>query len=230
MTPAETLQELNTCFTDWSGFLVNKNTSLRGHIVAWPHFVPNIEKSISWDTVGSLASTRQYSFQLLDGSIIQMVYDFSSRGSQLKSAMLAYFENVEEQELDEETEGEILPIDDEVAADSPKWVRIDFSRGDQSSVIHTDCHLHLSGFPDTRIACAGVPGPRQFLESLLAWLYPTHYRTSVLDKVEERDLRLRAIDVNRVCLKLAPREHFNSLLHLTLPPSVRFPEGRVESR
>ena len=130
-------------------------------------------------------------------------------------------------EIDEETEGEILPIDDEPGTDCPKWVRMDFSKGSQSSIIHTDCHLHLSGFPDTRIARAGVPGPRQFLESLFAWLYPTYYRTRILDKVEG-DLRQRAIDVNRVCLKLLPREHFNSLLHLALPPSVRFPEGRVD--
>ena len=43
MTPDETLRELNFCFNDWPGLLTNRNTILRRNIVAWPHYVPNIE-------------------------------------------------------------------------------------------------------------------------------------------------------------------------------------------
>ncbi len=225
MTPDETLRELNACFTDWPGFLANKNATLRGRIVAWPNYVPSIEKNVTWETVSLLASNRQYSFQLIDGSIIQMLYDFSAPQAELKSAMLAYYENRIEEEPDEETEGEVVPLDDDSNSSSPKWLRMDFSKREDGSSIHAHCHLHLSGFPDTRISCAGVPGPRQFLESLLAWLYPDHYRDTVLVR-EDDDLKLRLVDVNRVCIQIMPREHFNSLLHLTLPPSIRFPEGR----
>jgi len=229
MTPDETLRELNTCFTDWQGFLANKNATLRGKIVAWPSYIPSIERNITWETISLLASNRQYSFQLLDGSIVQMLYDFSAPGTQLKSAMLAYYESRVEEETDEETEGEVLPLDDDLNTLSPKWLRVDFSEREDGNCIHAHCHLHLSGFPDTRISCAGVPGPRQFLESLLAWLYPDHYRSVVLGK-EDDELKLRFVDVNRVCHHVTPRDQFNSLLHLTLPPSVRFPDGKTHAQ
>jgi hypothetical protein len=225
MTPDETLRELNTCFHDWQGFLANKNATLRGKVLAWPNYVPHIEKNVTWETVTLLASNRQYSFQLLDGSIVQMLYDFSAARTELKSAMLAYYQNRIEEEADEDTEGEVLPLDDDLSSLPPKWIRMDFGAREDGNSIHADCHLHLSGFPDTRISCAGVPGPRQFLESLLAWLYPDHYRNTVLSKGDD-DLKVRFVAVNRVCLHAARHEQFNSLLHLTLPPSVRFPEGK----
>jgi len=225
MTPDETFREVNKCFTDWPGFLANKNATLRGKVVAWPNYVPSIEKTVTWETVSLLASNRQYSFQLLDGSIIQMLYDFSGPQSELKSAMLAYYENRVEDEIDEDTEGEVIPLDDALNSSPPKWLRMDFTGGEDGSRIHADCHLHLSGFPDTRISCAGVPGPRQFLESLFAWLYPGHYRNTVLCQPEE-DLKIRFVEVNRVCIHAEKREQFNSLLHLALPPSIRFPEIR----
>lgn len=222
MTPDETRQELNTCFTDWSGLLANPNMTLRGNIVAWPNHLPSIEKNVTWETISRIASNRQYSFQLLDGSIVQLLYDFSGHGKSLKRAMLAYYQNQPEDDFYEDMDGEIVPIQDEAPA-TPKWLRLDFDKREDGTSIHAHCHLHISGFPDTRISCAGVPGPRQFVESLLAWLYPEHYRETIMSK-EENELKLRSIDVNRVCLHVTPPEHFNSLLHIALPPSVRFPQ------
>jgi hypothetical protein len=228
MKENEIFQEVGKCFTDWEGFLANKNCTLRRNIVSWPNCALTILDEVTWDTVSDLASSKQYSFQLSDGSIVQMLYDFSTRGAELKSAMLAYYENHKQEEPDEETEGEVLPLDESPVALKPKWLRMDFEVKHDSNSIHAHCHLHLSGFPDTRISCAGVPGPRQFLESLLAWLYPNHYRETVLSQ-EHEALKTRHVDINRICLPLTPREHFNSLLHLALPPSVRYPGDRVGS-
>jgi hypothetical protein len=222
MMPDETFRELTRCFSDWPGHLANKNITLRHNIISWANYVPRMTKVISRETVSLLATDRQYSFQLKDGSIVQMVYDFSTRGRELKSAMLAYYENLPEDDLDDEAEGEILPIEEDTQVWSPRWLRLDFSPNGDGDSIHSHSHLHLSGFPETRISCAGVPGPRQFLESLLAWLYPEDYREFVLCR-EQEDLQQRLIDINRLCLHVTSRERFNSLLHLALPPSIRTP-------
>lgn len=224
MTPDETFHEINKCFSDWPGHLANKNATLRHNVISWQNYIPQIIKDVSREAVSALASNRQYSFQLIDGSLIQMLYDFSTRNRELKSAMLAYYENHVEDELDEETEGEISPLEEDTRARSPRWLRLDFRPHGDSDSTHSHSHLHLSGFPDTRISCAGVPGPRQFLESLFAWLYPDHYQEIVLSK-EKDELKLRLIDINRISFRVTALEHFNSLLHLTLPPSIRSPDG-----
>jgi hypothetical protein len=221
MTPDETLKELNACLQDWQGFVANKNATLRRKLLAWPNHTPSIEREITWDTIASLASKKQYSFQLRDGSLVQMLYDFSSKGSQLASASLAYYESRVEEELEEE-DGEVSPLAESLTEASPKWLRMDFTDLEHGSCIHSACHLHLAGFPETRIGCAGVPGPRQFLESLMAWLYPSQYRGVVLC-MEDGERRQRYIDINRLCHHVAPVDQFNSIIHVALPPSIRSP-------
>jgi hypothetical protein len=112
MNPDETLKELNVCFQDWQGFVANKNATLRRKVLAWPNFSPSIEKNITWDSIASLASNKQYSFQLSDGSLIQMLYDFSAKGSALTSATLAYYQSRLEEELDDEEGEEVSPLDE----------------------------------------------------------------------------------------------------------------------
>jgi len=89
-----------------------------------------------------------------------MLYDFSLKGSDLKSAMLTCYESRIEEEHDEETEGEVLPFDPDLSDALPKWIRMDFTRRDGCNSIHSECHLHIAGFPDTGSAvreCSYLP-------------------------------------------------------------------------
>jgi hypothetical protein len=222
MTPNETLADITACFHDWEGLLANKNATLRCKILAWPGFSPSIEKDITRDTISFLAAKKQYSFQIFDGSLVQMIYDFSTKRNELKSASLAYYESLLDEDEFDEGEIDVSPLAEPVSDSSPKWLRMDFDDIEEHSGIHSSCHLHLAGFPQTRIPCSGVPGPRQFLETLMAWLYPSQYRKAVLAR-EKSELRERYLEVNRLCHLVTEPEHFNSLIHLTLPSSIRFP-------
>jgi hypothetical protein len=219
MNPDETLKELNACLQDWRGFVANKNATLRRKLLAWPDHSPSVEKDISWETIASLATKKQYSFQLQDGSLVQTLYDFSRKGSQLASASLAYYENRVAEESEEE-DGEVSPLVESLVEAPPKWLRMDFTNVEDGNCIHSACHLHLAGFPETRIGCAGVPGPRQFLESLMAWFYPSHYRQAVLC-LDGEERRRRYIDINRLCHHVQSVDEFNSIIHMALPPSIR---------
>ena len=223
MTLDEMDDELQTCMKDWQGFLANPNWCRLNQTIAWPNYRPAIFGSITWSLLTALASERQYSFQFSDGSIIQMAYDFSNREQRLRKATLAYYENRPDLETlpAEDSEGEVVPLEDDAPPFLPRWLRLDFNAQAEGTRLHANCHLHIAGFPDTRVACSGVPGPRQFVEALVAWLYPDQYRETVLCTQKE-EAKIRLIDVNRICLPVPSEDEHNSMLHLNLPRSVRF--------
>ena len=222
MTPTDALQEITSCFLDWDGLLANQRAIRNDRTVCWPNYAPRIEDEVSWSTIISLATERQYSFQLFDGSLIQLLYDFSLPAGTLRSARLAYYEGTQNDETTEEAEDVISPVEDDQNDRLPRWLRLDFGRHNDPSCIHAECHLHLCNLPETRISCAGVPGPRQFLESVIAWFYPEIYQQRILES--DPDIRgRRNVDVNRHSHLIEPADHFNSLLHLSLPRSIRVP-------
>jgi hypothetical protein len=228
MTPTDTLREITSCFADWEGLLANQRSIRVEKVVCWPNYIPRIEDHVSWSTITSLATDLQYSFQLFDGSLIQLLYDFSSPENALKSARLAYYEGTQTTDQDEQIDGEISPVEDDEEERLPRWMRLDFGRQNDPSCIHAECHLHLCNLPTTRISCGGVPGPRQFLEGVIAWFYPDLYRQRVLQC--EPDVRTRRyIDVNRHSHFVAPSDHFHSLLHIALPRSIRTPANANET-
>ena len=111
MSPTEALQEINACFSDWEGLVANKNATLRRKLLAWPNYTPTIQERVTAETVTELASNKQYTLQIVDGSVVQMLYDFSGKGDALNSATLAYYENVRQEDAEEE-DGDVLPLDE----------------------------------------------------------------------------------------------------------------------
>lgn len=228
MTPTDALREITSCFHDWDGLLANQRAIRSDRTICWPNYIPRIEEEVGWSTIISLATERQYSFQLFDGSLVQLLYDFSLPAETLRSARLAYYEGTQGEDTTEESEDVISPVEDDYEERLPRWLRLDFGRHNDPSCIHAECHLHLCNLPETRISCAGVPGPRQFLESVIAWFYPEIYRQRVLESAPEIRER-RYVDVNRHSHLIEPPAHFHSLLHISLPRSIRMPAEALEA-
>lgn len=84
-----------------------------------------------------------------------------------------------DRERKQEQEEMLLGLDEDSVA---PWVRFDFDPGaGKRGVLHHDTHLHLVGFPRTRVAVSGVPTPRQFIEFVISSFYPTEYVARRLD-------------------------------------------------
>ena len=223
MTIEEVHEELRHCLSDWEGFLANKNFIERNRFICWPNYQPTILQHVSWEDVELCATNKQYSFQLHDGSVVQLLYDFRGKSNSVRNATLAYFEappqydDQEDETLEQSGADEFLAGTD---TSGPRWIRLDYKDTGNQSCVHADCHLHLAGFPDTRISVNGVPGPRQFVEALFAWFYPDVYSQAKLD-ADPDDRYKRVIDVNRVCHPITPSIGFHPICFLSLPPSVR---------
>jgi hypothetical protein len=221
MTPNETLLDIRSCVSDWDGLVANQRAIRSGRLVCWANYRSTIDNEVTWSTVTSLATNLQYSFQLFDGSLIQLLYDFSLPGDDLRSTRLAYYEGrLYEEPDDDKFEDTILPLEETREERLPRWVRLDYGRHGNPSCIHSECHLHFGGLPETRISCNAVPGPRQFLEGVFAWFYPELYRERILAR-DLSDRARRYVDVNRHSHTLTPSDHFHSLVHLSLPGSIR---------
>jgi hypothetical protein len=141
--------------------------------------------------------------------------------------MLAYFEAPpQEVDADREEGNPADQFDPEALSPAdvptrPRWIRLDYEASDTGTCVHSDCHLHLAGFPDTRVIVNGVPGPRQFVEMVFAWLYPAIYLEEKL-AVDEDARRDRVIEINRVCLPIGIAGGYHPICFLSLPPSIRY--------
>jgi hypothetical protein len=211
-------EEAGGCFRDWAGLLANQNWNIRENRFAWPSYTPAIFPEITQEVVNILATNRQYSFQLWDGSLVQLVYQFGRRGHELQRATLAFYQNAgvglipEDEDVDNDIDEELLS--------PPLWLRVDYSPNLDSHTLHPECHLHLGGFPNTRIALMGVPGPRQFMETLMAWFYPTEY-SDLRYKVTHPERSRRLIEINRMSMPLEEINCSKGILFIDLPNSIR---------
>lgn len=171
---------------DYRDVLRNPRPIRRECSIVWDRFTgARIPKVVTLDVLAELQTSRDYSFQHIDGSIFQLHYRFSPDCSTLIGANLAFVKNLDPEEslgdedsLSESDEVAVVPDTLTISASAERacaWVRIDFAPTSRKQVVHEDCHLHLCGFKETRIACKRVPTPRQFVESMLAWFYPKWY-------------------------------------------------------
>ena len=185
----------------------------------------------------------QYTFQIVDdGSLMQLYYRFDQKTSQINGASLAFYRAYSDQEPDEEfllAEYGITPLGDteindtqeSIHSSSPDppvgWMRIDYDpNAKERGIIHHDCHMHLSNFADTRFIVSGVPSPRQFIEFIIASLYPAKYEEHrlELDTTSNDGSRIwryrnpQHIDnLNRECMPLDEVPIYKQLSHFRVP-------------
>lgn len=167
--------QLTATVSDWNGLLVNPQYIHRGQTITWQaaerKFLPEV---LTFSDVAALAEARQYSFQLLtDGSLFRLFYAYNKDGITLANAMLAYYEGRSSEEDTEDQEAKAVGAYE--ARSWVRWLRIDFNAIDPRCSLHNDCHLHVGGLPNARVALDGVPSPKQFVDLVMAWCYPELY-------------------------------------------------------
>jgi hypothetical protein len=212
--------------------LANNESTVRDRLVCWTNYRPlRLPDQLTFDDVARLASDRQYSFQVADdGSILQLFYQFDESGRSVKNATLAYLQGQPAEHEDVELNDQYMDPPDEggpepaaiIAASHPQWIRIDFEENGSRCPIHADCHLHLAGFPTSRITLSNLPSPKQFVEMVMAWFYPDSYRAHRLDSLNCYKNPGWMKFVNRQTMECEDTESNKHLAHLRIPKAGFF--------
>lgn len=215
VTLADVESQIQACYLDWQLLLANPRFCRNDTTVAWNKYSGGIIRDpINYEKVRSLIEEKQYSFQCAeDGSVFQLVYEFD-RGNKVRTVRLAFYQAH-------------LPLDeDDLLASGPRpdfadtfipWLRFDYTQEYAAGVLHHESHMHLSGFPASRFAVSGVPGPRQFVEFVIASCYPDYYKMQRLDKhgryVNHRTMK----KVNVCCLHDKSKGLVDRIIHVKIP-------------
>jgi hypothetical protein len=202
----EVIGAMISVYDDWSPFLINPNFTRNNNIISWPNSVVTRLNNPRIEDVENLISSRQYSFQIgEDDSIIRIIYSFMSN-EEVYHAELSYYSSGLENPNDLDYIG---------------WVRLDFDPGSARGVAHTDCHLHLSMFPDSRIPVSKLPTPRQFVEFVISTFYPKIFEEKRLSAQGVYNDDIATLTrVNSDCFD--PDNNFcNDITHFKIPSSYR---------
>jgi hypothetical protein len=183
---------LVSTYHDWGGFLANPRFARIGDAISWAGrtgtFLPDLVRSTD---ILTLVEHKQYTFQTLDnGSILQFYYEFDRSGNEVRAASLAYYGSPNS--LSEE-EGFPQDQNEDFSAETShvhphifmSWLRIDFNPQTAHGVLHHDCHLHVGGFPNSRLMVRRLPSPKQFVEFVVAACHPEQYRAHRLNSAGE---------------------------------------------
>ncbi len=100
---------LTSVYLDWEPVLANPNGIRNGSQITWDNYIPQVLKQpIMASDVIDLFNKGQYTFQVtIDGSLIQMFYQYESRGNALKSASLAFYSSVSYNQVIDEDENSL---------------------------------------------------------------------------------------------------------------------------
>lgn len=243
MTPSDVMGSLLSAFQDWNGILVDPNFVRRGDLeVSWSQDTRDYPGSpLMLSDVVRLSDTGQYSFRIaVDGSLLQIRYCWDGRSALTKvglsylarraladepeSELVAHSAEEDEQLAgdeepaagdDNDDDDDLLGVDEDAVA---PWIRLDYDPlANRRGVLHHDTHLHVVGFPRTRLAVSGVPTPRQFVEFVLSAFYPAAYWAHRLDdEFLFRDRRL--IDnLNERAYATTSRTPLDAMTHVAIP-------------
>lgn len=236
---------LQNAFTDWKQFLYNKRFYKSNNCLSWYGYSKVwLSENVTADEFDQLLNDRQYSFQISsDDSLVQLYYQFNSKGRQLTGASLAYYKKTSELlnevdvsasgaiQLDSECETITMPTEDEsdttlqemmplvsgVGYNPVSWIRIDYDPEVDKGVFHSSCHLHSSGFPGARVMLNLVPTPRQFLEFIFSLFYCDQYRRHRLDgdwNYQDKEL---AMSINSGKFAISNKDHTGYVAHISVP-------------
>ena len=223
--------QLVAAYTEWSHVLANPRFVRKGRSIAWHDYSSTkILVPSSHADVVKLYEAGQYSFQTTDGSLLQLSYTYAPSRDQLTKARLAFYK-VDQQSWEIGESGEPDGVNELIAPNnspqleqsishrpiSVSWLRIDYSPKATSGVLHNSCHLHLSTFPDARVAVAGVPTPKQFVEFVIALCYPDIYREHRLNRDGGYKEPARMEIVNSETVPLTEDLTCRYLTHIRIP-------------
>jgi Uncharacterized conserved protein (DUF2290) len=224
----EAFAQLRSAFIDWEGVLKDPQYIKRDHVITWPNApAPILREPIHPGDISRLGEAGHFSCRIAhDDSIVQVFYDFADDLRTVRSARLAYYglpASVDGSDAGE-TEHPVEPLDlprmDLTA--SAAWFRIDYRNDGSVRILHPDCHLHVSGFPDTRFAVAGLPTPKQFIEFVISHKYPeTYSKHRLLDDGRYREEhKIDNINEDVFPCGVTPHELYRRVPHFRIPGSM----------
>ena len=97
MKISEVQQLLTAAYVDWSHVLINpqyiRSSTGIGPCITWTRRIPRmLDHPVMASHVSELFDEGQYTFQIIeDGSLIQMYYQYNSKGDELMAARLAFY-------------------------------------------------------------------------------------------------------------------------------------------
>jgi hypothetical protein len=101
------------------------------------------------------------------------------------------------------------------------WIRCDYDEVGRHGLAHAACHLHLNGFPESRLPVRGIPTPIQFVDFVIALAYPDIFNATHLDADGNLVNRDGYTDANRNQLGCSDAESVDLVVHLRLPGLTR---------
>jgi hypothetical protein len=204
--------------TDWKRVLWNPRNQRFGNVISWTHGGSFIfSDPFTYKELLLAVESHEYSFQLFDGSIIQIHYAFEDDCATLSSARLAYYGSPQSQtsgDYPDDTGMEVHPDPDFVITN---WVRLDYQPGVQGGVLHSPCHIHIGGIPRSRLMVRRVPTPKQFIEFIMALCYPAQYARQRLDENGDYKNSNKIRSVNKPCIDLHGNVWCDLATHLSVP-------------
>jgi hypothetical protein len=91
------MSSLTSAFDEWDWLLANPRFARRGSTIAWEGFQRRVLPfNITPDHLVELAEAGQYSFQVADGSIFQVTYQFDPQGELVQFASLGFYRTIED--------------------------------------------------------------------------------------------------------------------------------------
>jgi hypothetical protein len=149
------------------------NEAAESKIISWHNYNSGILKTHYLSTFKYIVSSRQYSYQFKDGSLIQFYYDFLDENT-LRKAKLAYYplphicSEINDEDLIEyiETYGydNIDTIIENQKLTNTAYIRIDY---DSNVTSHDKCEIQIDSIKEIRIPCEVLINPIYFLEFIL---------------------------------------------------------------
>jgi hypothetical protein len=219
---------LGSVYEDWQNALANPRYIRQRNTISWIDNTPMIlPEPVKVDDVIKMAETGQYSFQVIDGSLIQIYYEFDNYGRSIRNARLAYYSApASENELleivtDIEDESYMQPVYEQAEFPFVKWLRFDFAPETARGVLHHDCHLHISGFPDSRLMVRGIPTPKQFIEFIMAFCYKDIYQQYRLDEQGAYNDLQTIREINTPTITVEDSEIYQHIVCINIPSRQR---------
>lgn len=230
------MSSLSSAFDDWDWLLANPRYARSQSRVAWEGFAHQmLPFRVMAEHIAELSENGQYSFQVADGSLFQLIYQFDATGNVLNYGSLAFYKTLDEPLPSPENEAEeigddgasgISELDDQPGTlvdqtrviETIPWIRLDYDPNAANGALHAASHLHASIADSVRIAVAGVPSPKQFVEAVLSWFYPDEYRQRHLLEGGQFSDPGRQADVNEMVAAIVAEPHVLGAVHLLIPP------------
>lgn len=176
-------------------FNETKNGKSRFNITI-PHFnsgllFADISYQEMWDTMNS---SKQYTYKLIDGGLLTLMYSFDYQSEQLVNSRLSFFPCYNTPNFDDYSDdynADLLYLDVLNKESYPSAIRFDYdpSRTAVKDIVHPSTHLTLGQFEHCRIPLLAPLTPFQFFSFIIRNFYHTCYQSwlSETDSIINRD-------------------------------------------